>query len=107
MNNAVRAVAERGLSVPCTTLPECDSSTQTNPAPGLEIDVSEISVNNVAILHGGLVPLLLDVASHLAVLEQLEPGTNTVTASVSASLLTGVAFGYTMAAAASSNARGA
>ena len=61
-----------------------------DPAAGLEIEVGELALNNKGVLHGGLVPLLLDVAAYLAVLPELEPGTNAVTTSVTASLLVGV-----------------
>ncbi|HET9073568.1 MAG TPA: PaaI family thioesterase [Solirubrobacteraceae bacterium] len=64
-----------------------------DPSAGLEIEVAQLALNNKGVLHGGLVPLLLDVASYLAVLPALEPGTNAVTTSVSASLLVGVQAG--------------
>jgi uncharacterized protein (TIGR00369 family) len=64
-----------------------------DPARGVFVDVDERNVNPLGNLHGGIVPLLLDVASYLAAAELFEPGTNAVTASNSVSLLRPVQAG--------------
>jgi uncharacterized protein (TIGR00369 family) len=56
-------------------------------ARGIYVDVGEKNVNPLGKLHGGIVPLLLDIASYLAAAELFEPGTDAVTASNSVSLL--------------------
>lgn len=62
-----------------------------DPARGVFVDVDEKTVNPLGNLHGGIVPLLLDIASYLAAAELFEPATNAVTASNSVSLLRPVA----------------
>jgi len=63
------------------------------PADGVEMDIGELSRNNTGILHGGVVPMLLDVSCYLAALETLEAGTHAVTVNLSTSLLTGASEG--------------
>lgn len=64
-----------------------------DPARGVFVDTAENNVNVAQFLHGGIVPLLLDVASYLAAAELFEPGTNAVTVSNSVSLLRPVPVG--------------
>ena len=64
-----------------------------DPAAGAAVTLDEMALNAFGILHGGLVPLLLDVAGYLAVIGELGPEENAVTVNVSASLLTGARAG--------------
>ncbi|MBJ7354952.1 MAG: PaaI family thioesterase [Thermoleophilaceae bacterium] len=64
-----------------------------DPARGIVVEVDDRNVNPLGNLHGGIVPLLLDIASYLAAAELFEPGTNAVTASNSISLLRPVQAG--------------
>lgn len=64
-----------------------------DPTAGVSIVVGEQSINNAHVLHGGLVPLLLDVASYLAVIPRLAPGSNAVTHAANASLIRAVGEG--------------
>lgn len=72
-----------------------------DPARGVFADTGEDNVNPLGMLHGGIVPLLLDVASYLAAAEFLEPDTNAVTASNSVSLLRPVPRGQRITVSAS------
>lgn len=60
---------------------------------GLTITVGDLTANNVGVLHGGLAPLFLDVSAYLAVLPTLDPGTNAVTHTTTASLMRSVPAG--------------
>ncbi len=64
-----------------------------NPAAGIVLPVEEPVLNNVGVLHGGVVPALLDVACYLVLLPQLGAGQNAVTHDVTASLVRPVAAG--------------
>lgn len=64
-----------------------------SPGSGIELEVVELARNNVGILHGGIAAALLDVAAYLAVVPELEPGTNAVTVSSSVSQLRPVGAG--------------
>ncbi len=63
------------------------------PAAGLVLDVGEPALNNAAMLHGGIVTALLDVACYLALLEHLGPAENAVTHDLSVSLVRPVSQG--------------
>ena len=63
------------------------------PAAGIVFSAGEPALNNVGVVHGGVVTALLDVASYLAVLASLRRDANAVTHSASASLLRSVAAG--------------
>lgn len=64
-----------------------------DPARGVFIEAGPGTINPRGTLHGGIVPLLIDVASYLAAAEYLEPDTDVVTASNSVSLLRPVPHG--------------
>lgn len=64
-----------------------------DPPVGLAIAVEGLAVNNVGVLHGGVLTALLDVASYLAVLPTLAPEENAVTHDVTASVMRPVAEG--------------
>lgn len=72
-----------------------------DPARGVYADVGEANVNPNGNLHGGIVPLLIDVAAYLAAAELLEPGTDAVTATNSVSLLRPVRAGDRISVSAS------
>lgn len=63
------------------------------PQDGLAITVADKTVNAFDVLHGGIVPLLIDVSCYLAVVPELEAGTNAVTHSGSTALMRGVQRG--------------
>lgn len=73
----------------------------SDPARGVRVDVGETNVNPNGNLHGGIVPLLLDVAAYLAAAELFEPETDAVTATNSVSLLRPVPRGKRFTASAS------
>ena len=58
-----------------------------DPAAGVELAVSEATTNPSAVLHGGLVPLLLDVTCFLRLLDTLPDGSHAVTVSSTASII--------------------
>jgi uncharacterized protein (TIGR00369 family) len=63
------------------------------PDHGLWVEVGDPSVNNVELLHGGVVTALLDVAAYLALLPHLSAEEAAVTHDVSASLMKGAGRG--------------
>lgn len=67
-----------------------------DPTQGLLLPVTGLAVNPQGVLHGGLVPTLLDVAAYLTVVPALRPGTNAVTHSAQASLARAVPEGATV-----------
>lgn len=91
----LRAV-EQVLALPLHRLLELHLVDPDDPAAGVALEVGEHSVNPAGVLHGGLVPLLLDVACFLAVLPRLPGGSTAVTVSTTASLLAPVARGATV-----------
>ena len=64
-----------------------------NPPAGIVLPVAGPALNNVALLHGGIVGALLDVAAYLRLLPQLAPDENAVTHDATTSLLRSVAEG--------------
>jgi uncharacterized protein (TIGR00369 family) len=64
-----------------------------HPENGIAFEVGDASVNNVDLLHGGIVTALLDVASYLALLPLLGPDEGAVTHDSSASLMKAVTRG--------------
>ena len=66
---------------------------EADPYAGICFPVTANAQNNVGILHGGVVAALLDVASYLALLPELEPGQSAVTHDMTVSLLRAVAAG--------------
>ncbi len=64
-----------------------------DPAAGIVLPVEEPVLNNVGVLHGGIIPALLDVACYLALLPHLDAGQNAVTHDVTASLVRPVSAG--------------
>ena len=63
------------------------------PEAGITMPVESLAINNTGVLHGGLVPGLLDIAAYLALLPQLADGTSAVTINATASLLRAVPGG--------------
>jgi uncharacterized protein (TIGR00369 family) len=64
-----------------------------DPPAGIVLPVEEPVLNNAGVLHGGLVPGLLDVACYLALLPLLDADENAVTHDVTASLVRSVSAG--------------
>ncbi|MDP9392196.1 MAG: PaaI family thioesterase [Actinomycetota bacterium] len=58
-----------------------------DPAAGISFPVGEAAQNQAAVLHGGVVTALLDVASYLALLPHLDDAEHAVTHDLSVSLL--------------------
>ena len=81
------------LEVPIHRFLGVELTDPKRPAAGIVFSAREPALNNVGVLHGGVVTALLDVASYLAVLPSLGRDENAVTHSTSASLLRSVAAG--------------
>jgi uncharacterized protein (TIGR00369 family) len=64
-----------------------------HPERGVTVQVDAPAVNNVDLLHGGVVTALLDVASYLALLPHLAADEAAVTHDASASLMKGAGRG--------------
>lgn len=75
-------------------------------AAGITFPAEEPALNNVGVLHGGVVTALLDVASYLALLPDLGPDENAVTHDVTASLVRAVPRGSQVQVAGSVVRRG-
>lgn len=58
-----------------------------DPSAGVEMTVTEATTNPSAVLHGGLVPLLMDVACFLRLTETLPDESHAVTVSSTASVI--------------------
>ena len=58
-----------------------------HPSAGISFAVGEAAQNQAALLHGGVVTALLDVASYLALLPHLDDAEHAVTHDMSVSLL--------------------
>lgn len=58
-----------------------------DPADGVELRVGTATMNPSAVLHGGLVPLVLDVTCYLRLLPELGAGSHAVTVSSTASII--------------------
>ncbi len=65
----------------------------SDPSAGLLLEVSEASLNQARLLHGGIVTALLDVASYLALVPSLAVGEHAVTHDISVQLLRPVSPG--------------
>ncbi|WP_372789442.1 PaaI family thioesterase [Paraconexibacter sp.] len=91
--DALRTAVQTVLDVPLHRALDLQLLDPSDPVQGLAITVGDLTANNVGVLHGGLAPLFLDVSAYLAVLPTLEPGTNAVTHTTTASLLRSVASG--------------
>lgn len=63
------------------------------PERGVTLPVDERTTNPSGVLHGGLVPLVLDVTAYLALLPSLERGASAATVGASCSLLRAVPAG--------------
>jgi uncharacterized protein (TIGR00369 family) len=87
MNETYDEIVAAVLELPLHKAVGIELIDANDPARGVFVDVDEKNVNPLGNLHGGIVPLLLDIASYLAAAELFEPGTNAVTASNSVSLL--------------------
>lgn len=92
----IAAIVRSVLEVPLHRALGLRLADPDDPTAGLEIDVGDMAANNMGVLHGGLVPLLLDVCAYLAAIPHLQPGTNAVTHSASASLARAVPLGATV-----------
>lgn len=90
------AVIENVVSIPLHKALGVRLVDPERPAAGIEIDVGDLVRNPSGVLHGGVVPMLLDVACYLAVMDELESGTHAVTVNVTASLLSSVPAGETV-----------
>lgn len=62
-----------------------------DPPAGITFPAAEAALNNVGVLHGGVVTALLDVASYLALLPSLAAGEHAVTHDLAVSLMRPVA----------------
>lgn len=93
MNETYDEIVASVLELPLHKAVGLELIDANDPARGVFVDVGERNVNPLGKLHGGVVPLLLDVASYLAAAELFETGTDAVTASNSVSLLRPVPAG--------------
>ncbi|MFT4049628.1 MAG: PaaI family thioesterase [Solirubrobacterales bacterium] len=101
MNQTYDDVVAAVLGLPLHKYVGIELIDSSDPARGVAVDVSESNVNPSDNLHGGVVPLLLDVAAYLAAAELFEPETDAVTATNSVSLLRPVPMGKRFTASAS------
>ncbi|WP_205695456.1 PaaI family thioesterase [Conexibacter sp. SYSU D00693] len=93
MTDELAARVQDVLDVELHRLLGLELADPADPAAGLVVAVEGPAVNNVGVLHGGVVSALLDVASYLALLPHLEAGANAVTHDLHASLVRGVQRG--------------
>lgn len=101
MNQTYDDVVAAVLALPLHRYLGIELIDPSDPARGVAVDVGETNVNPSENLHGGIVPLLLDVAAYLAAAELFEPETDAVTATNSVSLLRPVRTGKRFTASAS------
>lgn len=92
----VRAWQDGVLQMPLHAALELRFADPHDPTQGILLPVTGLAVNREGLLHGGLVPALLDVSAYLTVLPHLPKGTNAVTHSTQASLARGVPEGGTV-----------
>lgn len=100
MNQTYDDVVAAVLNLPLHRYVGIELIDPSDPARGVAVDVGETNVNPSDNLHGGVVPLLLDVAAYLAAAELFEPETDAVTATNSVSLLRPVPTGKRFTASA-------
>lgn len=100
MNQTYDEVVATVLNLPLHKYVGIELIDPSDPARGVAVDVGETNVNPSEMLHGGIVPLLLDVAAYLAAAELFEPETDAVTATNSVSLLRPVPTGKRFTASA-------
>ena len=101
MNQTYDEIVAAVLDLPLHKYVGLELIDSSDPARGVSVDVGETNVNPNNNLHGGIVPLLLDVAAYLAAAELFEPETDAVTATNSVSLLRPVPSGKRFTATAS------
>lgn len=101
MNQTYDEIVAAVLDLPLHKYVGLELIDPSDPARGVRVDVGETNVNPSDNLHGGIVPLLLDVAAYLAAAELFEPETDAVTATNSVSLLRPVPSGKRFTASAS------
>lgn len=100
MNQTYDDVVAAVLNLPLHKYVGIELIDSSDPARGVAVNVGETNVNPNDNLHGGIVPLLLDVAAYLAAAELFEPETDAVTATNSVSLLRPVPNGKRFTASA-------
>jgi uncharacterized protein (TIGR00369 family) len=93
MNETYEEIVADVLELPLHRAVGIELIDSNDPARGIYVDSGQRNVNLMGSLHGGIVPLLLDVASYLAAAELFEEGADAVTASNSVSLLRPVPLG--------------
>jgi uncharacterized protein (TIGR00369 family) len=93
MNESYEEIVADVLELPLHRAVGIELIDTNDPARGIYADSGQRNANLMGSLHGGVVPLLLDVAGYLAAAELFEPGADAVTASNSVSLLRPVAIG--------------
>lgn len=81
--NRVRAI----LDIPLHRFLGVQLLDPADPPAGISFPVGEAAQNQAALLHGGVVTALLDVASYLALLPHLDDAEHAVTHDLSVSLL--------------------
>lgn len=81
------AVLEQVLGLPLHRSLGIDLVDDADPAAGVRVTVGPGLSNPGGMLHGGLVPLLLDVAGFLALLPQLTLDRHAVTVSTASSII--------------------
>jgi uncharacterized protein (TIGR00369 family) len=89
----LRAAVQGVLDVPMHVALGIALVDPERPEAGITMPVTGMAINNTGVLHGGLVPCLLDIAAYLALLPQLAEGTSAVTINATASLLRAVPAG--------------
>ena len=89
-------VVQTVLDIPLHRFLGVELRDRDDPSAGIRFPVGRAAQNPAAMLHGGVVYALLDVASFLALLPHLGEGEHAVTHDVSASLLRPVRAGATV-----------
>lgn len=87
MDPRTAAVVEAVLTLPLHHSLGLRLAVEGDPAGGVELTVGAATVNPSSVLHGGLVPLLLDVTSYLRLLPELGEDAHAVTVSSTASII--------------------
>jgi len=81
------------LDVPLHRFLGLELADPADPPAGIVLPVGPAALNNAAVLHGGIVAALLDVAAYVRLLPDLAPDENAVTHDATCSLVRAVADG--------------
>lgn len=106
MNQTYEEIVADILSLPLHQAVGIELIDSDHPERGVTVVTGPNNVNSHDVLHGGIVPLLLDISSFLAAAKEFEPRTHAVTASNSVSLLRPLPIGKRISVSATVDRRG-